>query len=95
MSSADETLRWPTRLDHHAIVRRLVDIRRAAHASGLAELSARFRDVETMLATSIALNVVGALTDPLVDERHRPLVRQLEMVAMNLKNLRNDGPSTR
>jgi hypothetical protein len=67
----------------------------AAQSSGLADLSARFRDVETMLATNIALNVVGALTDPLVDERHRPLVRQLEMVAMNLKNLRNDGPSTR
>ena len=40
MSEENETLRWPTNLDHAAIVERLVHVRALAEAAGLAEIGA-------------------------------------------------------
>jgi hypothetical protein len=91
MHSAEiETLRWPTNLDHDAIVRRLVGFREAAESCGLRDLSAYFADVENMPAAQIAVHVVGTLTWLLERAEYRPLAKRLEMVAMNLKNLRSD-----
>ncbi len=88
MTAENETLRWPTNLDHAAIVARLVEVRTAAQAAGLADLAARFGDIETMPAGRIASAVVGALTSIQEVPEHRALAMQLEMVAINLKNLR-------
>jgi len=85
-----ETLRWPTNLDHDAIVRRLIGFREAAESCGLQDLSDHFADVEHMPAAQIAVHVVGTLTWLLEKSEYRPLARRLEMVAMNLKNLRSD-----
>lgn len=88
MTAENETLRWPTNLDHAAIVARLVEARAAALAAGLPELADRFADVETMPAGRIASAVVAALTAIQELPQHRALAMQLEMVAINLKNLR-------
>ena len=89
MGSADETIRWPTKLDHGAIVQRLVNIRESAESSGLADLSAQFADVEHMPPAQIAVSVVATLTRLLGKAEHRWIAKRLEMVAMNLRNLRN------
>lgn len=88
MTAENETLRWPTNLDHAAIVARLVEVRTAALVAGLPELAGRFEDVETMPAARIASAVVAALTSIQEVPEHRALAMQLEMVAINLKNLR-------
>jgi hypothetical protein len=88
LNTENETLRWPTNLDHAAIVRRLVEVRAAAEAAGLAELAARFRDLESMPAGKLASSVVGALTSIQELPDHRAIAMELEMIAMNLKNLR-------
>ena len=87
MNDGSEPLRWPTNLDHAAIVARLVQVREAAKASGLGELAARFASVETMPAKQIGASVVTALTWLQGKPEHRAITTQLEMVAMNLKNL--------
>ncbi|MGQ0510031.1 MAG: hypothetical protein ACT4P9_05400 [Betaproteobacteria bacterium] len=88
MSAENETLRWPTNLDHAAIVRRLVEVRTAARMAGLPDLAERFADVESMPAGKLASRVVAALTSIQEIPEHRALAMELEMVAMNLKNLR-------
>ncbi|MSQ63420.1 MAG: hypothetical protein EXR33_06235 [Betaproteobacteria bacterium] len=93
MSSADdrhgnETLRWPTNLDHRAIVLRLVEFREAARAAGLADIAERFDRVEDMPAAQIGAMVIATMTllQERTDQMH--IARQLEMIAMNLKNLK-------
>ena len=81
-------MRWPTNLDHAAIVRRLVQFRETALASGLPDLAARFANVEGMAAGQIGAKVVAALTWLQEMPEHRSFATQLEMVALNLKNLK-------
>ena len=88
VADENETLRWPTNLDHAAIVQRLVQVRESARVAGLAELAERFADVETLPGRAIATRVVAALTSIQEDPKHRANATQLEMVALNLKNLR-------
>lgn len=85
--SEDETLRFPTNLDHAAIVARLVKVRGRAQDAGLAELAQRFAGVEQMAKAQIGGAVIGALTWLQDKPEHNALARELEMVAMNLKNL--------
>jgi hypothetical protein len=84
----NETLRWPTNLDHAAIVRRLVQLRESARAGGLEELAVRFEKVEGMAAGQIGAKVVSAMTWLQDKPEYRSFTTQLEMVAMNLKNLK-------
>lgn len=86
--SGNETLRWPTNLDHAAIVRRLVQVRESAQAAGLGDLAARFANIEGMAAGQIGAKVIGALTWLQEKPEHRSIATQLEMIAMNLKNLK-------
>ena len=88
MSNEYETLRWPTNLDRAAIVGRLVKIREAAQASGASDLAARFENVESMPSGQIGMSVVAAMTWLEDKPEHRSVATQLEMVAMNLKNLK-------
>jgi hypothetical protein len=89
MASENETLRWPTKLDRAGIEQRLVQVRKAAEAGKLAELAALFANVEGMTSRQIGANVVAALTWVQDKPEHRSITTQLEMVAMNLKNLKN------
>jgi hypothetical protein len=83
----NETLRWPTNLDQAAIVKRLVEMREAAQAAGHTDLAARFATIETMTGGQIGAAVIGALTWLQEKPDMRPFATQLEMVAVNLKNL--------
>jgi hypothetical protein len=84
----NETLRWPTNLDRHGIVERLVKVRALAEAAGLKEISERFAAVETMPDSDLGANVIAALT--WIQDKHGQdaITLQLSMVAMNLKNLK-------
>jgi hypothetical protein len=84
----NETLRWPTNLDHRAIVARLVQLREQAAAAGLAELGARFDGIESLHAGQIGARVIGALNWVQEKPEYRAYATQLEMVAVNLKNLK-------
>ncbi|MEO8142598.1 MAG: hypothetical protein ABI654_00135 [Betaproteobacteria bacterium] len=84
----NETLRWPTNLDHRAIVMRLIQFREAARAAGLPDIAARFDNVEGMPAAKIGAKVISTMTllQERTDQMH--IAKQLEMIAMNLKNLK-------
>ncbi|HLX80767.1 MAG TPA: hypothetical protein VKS43_09295 [Burkholderiales bacterium] len=84
----NETLRWPTNLDHAAIVRRLVQVRETAQANGLPDIASRFENVESMTAPQIGARVVAAMAWLQEKPEYRSITTQLEMVAMNLKNLK-------
>lgn len=83
-----ETLRWPTNLDRAAIESRLAEVREVARSQGLDYVTGLFENLHTMAAAQIGTNVVAALTWLQDKPAHRPLTMQLEMVAMNLKNLK-------
>jgi hypothetical protein len=84
----DETLRWPTNLDRAGIERRLIQVRDAARAQGLAEIVRFFEDPHAQSAAHLGANVLAALEWLQDKPQHRPITMQLEMVAMNLKNLK-------
>ena len=88
MSEENETLRWPTNLDRAAIVERLVRVRVLAEEAGLANIAARFVDVENMASGQIGGNVISALTWIQEKTEYPAITSQLAMVAMNLKNLK-------
>ena len=84
---ADETLRWPINLDRAGIEGRLIEVRENARRFGMVEIVRLFENLGSMSDAQIGTNVVGALTLLQSKPGHRPLTMQLEMVAMNLKNL--------
>ena len=84
----NETLRWPTRLDRGGIRQRLALVREAALTEKLPELLAFFPDPARMTPAEIGTAVVAALSWLQDKPQHRAITMQLEMVAMNLKNLK-------
>ena len=86
--SPEETLRWPTNLDRAEIEKRLVEVREEARKKGLPGIVGFFEGLEHMTPAQLGANVVAALTWLQDKPQHRPFTMQLEMVAMNLKNLR-------
>ncbi len=91
MANENETLRWPTNLDRPGIEKRLVQVREAAEKAGLSNLTSLFSDVAALSSGQLGANVIAALN--LVQEmsEHGAITKQLEMVAMNLKNLKESG----
>jgi hypothetical protein len=83
-----ETLRWPTNLDRAGIELRLVQVRDYALANGLPELAARFENLAALTNAQLGAAVLGALNAMQEKPTHRQAIMQLEMVAMNLKNLK-------
>ena len=88
MTTEYETLRWPTNLDRAGIELRLVQVRDYALANGLPELAARFENLPALNAAQLGAAVLGALNSLQKSPDHRQAITQLEMVAMNLKNLK-------
>jgi hypothetical protein len=88
MNDGNETLRWPTNLDHPAIIQRLLQVRAMAQAAGLEELVARIEGVEQMPAAELGTHVISALNWIQEKPEHGAIISQLAMVAMNLKNLK-------
>ena len=86
--SHDETLRWPTNLDRGGIEARLVRVRDAAKAQGLEHLASLFDNLPAMSAAQIGSSVLAALEWLQKKPEHKDFTRQVEMVALNLKNLK-------
>lgn len=86
--SGEETLRWPTNLDRRGIEKRLVQVRESATAAGVTHVAGLFAGVEGFTSAQIGANVVAALTWLQDKPENRAITMQLEMIAMNLKNLR-------
>jgi hypothetical protein len=88
MSNEYETLRWPTNLDRAGIEKRLVEVRETALRLGLDALAKGFEALEKLTAAQLGAKVVAAMTEVQGKPEHRAIATQLEMVAMNLKNLK-------
>ena len=84
----NETLRWPTNLDRPAIEQRLIWARQTAEQNGLPEVASILAGVEDLPPAGIAKSVMAALRWLEGKAELRAFTLQLEMVALNLKNLR-------
>ena len=83
-----ETLRWPTNLDRAGIEKRLVEVRETAQRAGLDQLAKSFEALDKLTAAQLGAKVDAAMTEIQSKPEHRAIATQLEMVAMNLKNLK-------
>jgi hypothetical protein len=88
VNNENETLRWPVNLTREAIVQRLVKVREAARNAKLADIESLFQGIEAAPDAKIAAGVIAALTWLDGKSEYRDITTQLEMVAMNLKNLK-------
>ena len=84
----EETIRWPTNLDRAAIEKRRIEARKTAEKEGWADVAALLADVERKSAAEIAKAVTGALDWLHRHPEQHAFARQLQMVALNLKNLK-------
>ena len=84
----EETLRWPTNLDRAAINQRLIQARTTAAKDGLAEVAKLLLDVENQAPAHVAKAVMASLAWLQGKSELRQFTLQLEMVALNLKNLK-------
>lgn len=85
---SEETLRWPTNLDRAAIEKRLVQARDTAEKQGWKEVATLLAGVEKKSAAEIAKAVMGALEWLQRQPEQHAFTLQLQMVALNLKNLK-------
>jgi hypothetical protein len=88
MPDFNETLRFPTMLEPAEIHSRLVKIHERAVAGGHAEIAAALHGLQSMPASEIGKAVIRALG--LIDGQPelQPIARQLQILAVNLKNLK-------
>jgi len=85
---AEETIRWPTNLDRAGIEKRLIEARKTAEQEGWTEVAGLLAGVEHKSAAEIAKAVTGALEWLQRQPELRAFALQLQMVALNLKNLK-------
>ena len=85
---SEETLRWPTNLDRAAIEQRLIQARATAEKQGWKEVATLLAGVESKSAAEIAKSVMAALDWLQRQPELRAFTLQLQMVALNLKNLK-------
>ena len=86
--SDDKTVRMVTNLDRNAIEGKLADVRKAAQSSNLAELASMFNGVEGMPRAQIETRVHNALKWLADKPQHQRMQADLELVEINLKNLK-------
>jgi len=84
----EETIRWPTNLDRTAIEQRLIQARATAQKHGWKEVTALLDGVERKSAAEIAKSVMATLDWLQRQPELRAFTQQLQMVALNLKNLK-------
>ena len=83
-----ETLRFPATLDHAGIVARLVGLRAVAQDLGLSGFVSILASVETLAPAQLGLSVISAMTWLQGKPEHQFMAKQMEMLAVNLKNLK-------
>ena len=84
----DQTLKLVMNLDRGAIEARLEQVRVAAQAKNLGELAALFSGVEGMPRAQMEQRIRNALKWLSDKPEHRALSGQLELVEINLPNLK-------
>jgi hypothetical protein len=84
----DKTMKLVTNLDRGGIEGRLVELRKAAQSSNLAELAAMFAGIEGMPRAEMEKRVRSALKWLADKPQHNNLRGQLEIVELNLPNLK-------
>jgi hypothetical protein len=88
MSSHDKTLKLVTNLDRGGIESRLTEVRKSAEAKNLAELAGLFAGIEGLPRAQLEQRVKNALKWLAGKPEHQGLHAQLEMVELNLPNLK-------
>ena len=86
--SHEKTLKLVTNLDRAAIEQRLVAVRNAAQSGNLAELAGMFAGIEGMPRAQMEAKVASALKWLRDKPEHKGLSAQLELVEINLPNLK-------
>jgi hypothetical protein len=86
--SYDKTVRMVTTLERKAIEGKLADVRKAAQAANFSELASMFAGVEGMPKAQIETHVKNALLWLADKPQHQRITIDLELVELNLKNLK-------
>ena len=84
----DKTMKLVTNLDRGGVEGRLGELRKAAQSSNLAELAAMFAGIEGMPRAEMEKRVRSALKWLADKPQHNNLRGQLEIVELNLPNLK-------
>ncbi len=84
----DKTVRMVTNLDRGAIEGKLAEVRNAAQSAKLNELASIFQGVEGMPKAQIEQRVRNALKWLADKPQHNRITTELELVELNLKNLK-------
>jgi hypothetical protein len=88
MADHDKTLKLETNLDRSAVEGRLAKLRTAAQSSNLPELASMFTGIEGMPRAEMEKRVRHALKWLADKPQHNSLRGQLEIVELNLPNLK-------
>ena len=88
MAEEDKTVRMVTNLDRKAIEGKLAGVRQAAQTANLTELASLFAGVEGMPRAQIETKVQNALKWLADKPQHQRITADLELVEINLKNLK-------
>lgn len=84
----DKTLKLVTNLGRPEIEARLAEVRKAAHAKGLGALVQQLAGIEGMAKAQMEARVKGALKLLVGNAEHQGLGAQLELIELNLPNLK-------
>ena len=84
----EKTLQLVTNLDRKAIEAKLAQVRADAYAANLKELAELFNGVEGMPRAQIETKVKNALKWLVERPQHNRIASQLELVELNLPNLK-------
>jgi hypothetical protein len=84
----DKTMKLVTNLDRGGIEGRLVELRKSAQSSNLAELAAMFNGIEGLPRAEMEKRVRNALKWLADKPQHNNLRGELELVELNLPNLK-------
>ena len=88
MAMNEKTLKLVMNLDRGAIEARLAEVRGAAQAADLSELASLFIGIEGMPRAQIETRIKNALKWLADKPQHKGIGAQLELVEINLPNLK-------
>ena len=88
MADNDKTVRMVTNLDRPAVEGKLAEVRKAAQTANLAEPASMFQGVEGMPKVQIESRVKNAIKWLADKPQHQRIITDLELVELNLKNLK-------
>jgi hypothetical protein len=84
----EKTLKLVTNLDRAAVEGRIADVRKAAQAGNLGELAKVLTGIEGMPRAQMEARVRSALKLLADKPEHKGLFAQLELIELNLPNLK-------